>query len=98
MPATASIVLKKDTLDGSPISTVGTYTTPTVIPAGGSIQVSVPTIEAALGVTANSATSYTLLISGAFPGYVQHLSLAANGSLVDLDGFRNGGAGAPAIP
>ncbi|TAK99884.1 MAG: hypothetical protein EPO08_15175 [Rhodospirillaceae bacterium] len=92
--ATASIVVKQDTLDGSAISTVGTYTTPT-LPAGGTIQVSVPTIETSLGVTANAAHSYTLLISGAFPGYVQHLSLAANGSLVDLDGFRSAGVTTP---
>jgi len=95
--STAQIVLKKDTADGTPITTVGTYTTATV-PAGGTIQVSVPAIENALSITPNSATSYTLLISSTFPGYVQHLSVnGQNGSLVDLDGFRNGGT-AGSIP
>jgi len=90
--ATASIVVKKDTTDGSAISTLGTYTTATV-PAGGTIQVGVPTIESSLGITAPTG-SYTLLISGAFPGYIQHLSYNGT-SLIDLDGFRSAGATTP---
>jgi len=88
--ATATIVVKKDTTDGSAISTLGTYTTATV-PAGGTIQVGVPTIESSLGITSPSG-SYTLLVSGAFPGYLQHLSYNGS-SLIDLDGFRQGGTG-----
>jgi len=95
--AKAVIVVTKDTTDGSAISTLGTVTTDTVA-SGGTIQVGVPAIESSLSI--NSATaggSYTLRITGGFPGYVQHLSYNGS-SLFDLSGFRNGSDGTSSAP
>jgi hypothetical protein len=88
-----TVVVKRDTTDGSAIVTVGTYTTSTV-PAGGTIQVAMGTIESALAATA--AGSYTLTITAPFSGYVQHISYnGTSGSLSDLSGFRSGGGTTP---
>lgn len=95
--STATIVVTKDTTDGSAISTLGTVTTGTIA-AGGTIQVGVPAIESSLGINSSTAGgSYTLRISGGFPGYVQHLSYNGS-SLFDLSGFRNGSDGTNSAP
>lgn len=90
-----TIVLKKDS-DGS---TIGTTTTanaaftgmPTggIVPSGGTIQIPVSQIETALGATPSG--SYTVQVSGGFPGYIQHvLYNGSTGAYVDLSSFRNG--------
>ena len=90
LAATATITVRDDAT-GLQLGTT-TYTTASV-PGNGTIQVSVPTIETSLGLT--PASSYTLQIAGGFPGYAQHVSFnATTGALVDLSGFRNGGAAA----
>jgi hypothetical protein len=95
--STATIVVVKDTTDGSAVSTLGTITTGT-IPGGGTIQVGVPAIESSLGINSSSASgSYTLRVTGGFPGYVQHLSYNGS-SLFDLSGFRNGADGTGSSP
>jgi hypothetical protein len=92
----AVVVVKKDTTDGSAITTLSTYTTGTIA-AGGTVQIAMATIEAGgtPAITPAAANSYTLLITGGFAGYVQHLAVLPTGAVVDLDGFRNGGAAAP---
>lgn len=73
----------RDDADGS---VYGTYTTES-IEANSSIQVSMPTIESALGITA--AGQYQLGISGAIDGYAQHVMFNSVDNLfVDLSGFR----------
>lgn len=73
--------------DDSDGSLYGTYTTET-IEANSSIQVSMPTIESALGITA--AGQYQLGISGSIDGYAQHVMFNSVDNLfVDLSGFRN---------
>jgi hypothetical protein len=95
--AAATIVVTKDTTDGTAISTLGTVTTGTIA-AGGTIQVGVPAIESSLGINSSTASgSYTLRVSGGFPGYVQHLSYNGS-SLFDLSGFRNGSDGTASAP
>jgi len=73
----------RDDADGS---SYGIYTTES-IEANSSIQVSMPTIEAALGITA--AGQYQLGISGPIDGYAQHVMFNSVDNLfVDLSGFR----------
>lgn len=50
----------------------GTYTTPS-IPAGGQLQVSVPTIEATVGAPTANMLHYVVRVEEAFTGYLQHL-------------------------
>lgn len=67
---------------------LGTYTS-AEIAAGATLQLDMPTIESAAGITA--AGQYGLSISGAFTGYAQHVMFNATDSLfVDLSGFRIG--------
>lgn len=97
--STATIVVTKDVSDGSTtaISTLGTVTTSSIA-AGGTIQVGVPAIESSLGINSSTAGgSYTLKVTGGFPGYVQHLSYNGS-SLFDLSGFRNGSDGTNSAP
>ena len=57
------------------------------IEANSSIQISMPTIETALGITA--AGQYQLGIAGAIDGYAQHVVFNSVDNLfVDLSGFR----------
>jgi len=92
-----TLVLKRDA-DGT---TIGTTTTanaaftglPTggVVAAGGTIQIPVSQIETALGATPSG--SYTVTVSGSFPGYIQHILFnGTTGAYVDLSSFRNGTA------
>jgi hypothetical protein len=79
---TVSITVRDDA-DGS---SYGIYTTES-IEANSSIQVSMPTIETALGITA--AGQYQLGISGPIDGYAQHVMFNSVDNLfVDLSGFR----------
>jgi hypothetical protein len=79
---TVSITLRDDA-DGS---VYGTYTSES-IEANSSIQISMPTIETALGITA--AGQYQLGIAGAIDGYAQHVVFNSVDNLfVDLSGFR----------
>ena len=79
---TVSITLRDDA-DGS---VYGTYTSES-IEANSSLQISMPTIETALGITA--AGQYQLGIAGAIDGYAQHVVFNSVDNLfVDLSGFR----------
>ncbi|NKB43844.1 MAG: hypothetical protein GKS03_06150 [Alphaproteobacteria bacterium] len=70
-------------------STLGTHTTAS-IPAGATLQVSMPDIETGAGITPDGG-QYGLSISGPFTGYAQHVMFnTATESLVDLSGFRIG--------
>jgi hypothetical protein len=89
--ATATVLLKNDATGTQLGST--TYTTASV-PAGGTIQVPISTVETALGVTPSG--SYTAVVSGSFPGYIQHISFnPTTGAFADLSGYRSGGAVTP---
>jgi hypothetical protein len=91
--ATASITVKNDAT-GAQVGTT-TYTTASV-PAGGTIQVSTGDIEKGLSVTPTANTSYTLSVSGAFPGYVQHITYnPTSGAFGELDGYRSSGVTNP---
>jgi len=77
-----SIVVRDDT-DGS---SYGTYTAGTIA-ANSTLQISMPTIETALGITA--AGQYQLALSGPFDGYAQHVMFnSVDNHFVDLSGFR----------
>jgi hypothetical protein len=73
---------------------LGTFTTADIV-ANGSLQISMPTIEGATGIT--PAGQYNLAISGPFTGYAQHVMFNSTaGTFVDLSGFRKGaGTNAP---
>ncbi len=75
-------------------TTLGTFTTGDIA-AGATLQVDMPTIEGATGIT--PAGQYGLTVSGAFTGYAQHVMFNSVDSLfVDLSGFRIGtGANTP---
>ena len=76
-------ILVRDDADGS---SYGTYTTATIAP-NASLQVSVPTIETALGITAKG--QYQLALSGPIDGYAQHVQFnSVDNHFVDLSGFR----------
>jgi hypothetical protein len=76
-------ILVRDDADGS---SYGTYTTATIAP-NASLQVSVPTIETALGITAKG--QYQLGLSGPIDGYAQHVQFnSVDNHFVDLSGFR----------
>jgi|SaaInl48_10m_RNA_FD_contig_71_168748_length_1523_multi_62_in_0_out_0_1 hypothetical protein len=80
----ATIVVRNDA-DGT---TLGTFTTGDIA-AGATLQVDMPTIEGATGIT--PAGQYGLTVSGAFTGYAQHVMFNSVDSLfVDLSGFRIG--------
>lgn len=82
----ATIVVLNDA-DGT---TLGTFTTGDIA-AGATLQVDMPTIEGAAGIT--PAGQYGLSISGAFTGYAQHVMFNSVDNLfVDLSGFRIGTA------
>jgi len=77
-----NIVVRDDT-DGS---SYGTYTAGTIA-ANSTLQISMPTIETALGITA--AGQYQLALSGPFDGYAQHVMFnSVDNHFVDLSGFR----------
>lgn len=85
---TATIAVANDA-DGT---VLGTYTTATIAP-NATIQVSMPTIEAGATPAITPAGQYMLNISGSISGYAQHVMLnTANGTFVDLSGFRIGNA------
>jgi hypothetical protein len=63
---------------------LGTYTSPS-IPAGGSVQVSAANLESGAGITPSASVLYQATISGAFNGYVQHVTFNPNsGAFSDL--------------
>lgn len=77
-------------LNDSTGAVLGTFTTGDIA-AGATLQVDMPTIEGAAGIT--PAGQYGLSISGAFTGYAQHVMFNSVDSLfVDLSGFRIGTA------
>ena len=77
-----NIVVRDDT-DGS---SYGTYTSGTIA-ANSTLQISMPTIETALGIT--PAGQYQLALSGPFDGYAQHVMFnSVDNHFVDLSGFR----------
>ena len=68
-------------------SIYGTYTTATVDP-NSTVQVSMPTVEAALSIT--PAGQYQIGIAGPISGYAQHVMFnAENSAFNDLSSFRN---------
>jgi len=73
----------RDDADGS---LYGNYTTAS-IGVGSSLQISMPTVETALGITA--AGQYRISLSGSISGYAQHVMFnSVNNTFVDLSGFR----------
>ena len=63
-----------------------------IIPAGGSIQVSVAALEDHIGLTPTSADQYDIRIDGDINGYVQHVMWnTVDGLFSDLSSFRAGG-------
>jgi hypothetical protein len=78
-------ILVRDDADGS---SYGTYTTAT-ISANSTLQVGMPAIESALGITASG--QYLLTVSGPIQAYAQHIIFnSVDNFFVDLSGFRNG--------
>lgn len=76
-------IVVRDDADGS---SYGTYTTATIAP-NASLQVNMPTIETALGITASG--QYQLGLSGPIDGYAQHVMFnSVDNHFVDLSGFR----------
>jgi trimeric autotransporter adhesin len=70
-------------------TSLGTYTTASIA-VGQTLQVDMPTIEAAAGITTPSGT-YTLQLTGPIVAYAQHVLFnATTGQFTDLSGFRNG--------
>ena len=86
----ATVVVRNDATG----AILGTFTTGD-ISANGTLQISMPTIEGATGIT--PAGQYNLAISGPFTGYAQHVMFNSTaGTFVDLSGFRKGaGTNAP---
>ena len=81
--AGAVSIVVRDDVDGS---SYGTYTGGTIA-ANSTLQISMPTIETALGITA--AGQYQLSLSGPFDGYAQHVMFnSVDNHFVDLSGFR----------
>lgn len=73
--------------DDSDGSLYGNFTSESIEP-NSSIQISMPSIETALGITA--AGQYQIGISGSISGYAQHVMFNSVDNLfVDLSGFRN---------
>jgi len=83
--AGAVTIVVRDDADGS---SYGTYTTATISP-NSTLQVGMPAIESALGITASG--QYLLTVSGPIQAYAQHIIFnSVDNFFVDLSGFRNG--------